>query len=103
MIKTMTKKPFGEETFYFISQLSLPTEGSQGREPEAETEAKAEKQYLLIHSVACFSNKMEAHLQQLALLTVGWALPHQPLHRKMPHGPVCLDESNSSAEVPPPR
>lgn len=49
MIKTMTKKPLREEMFYFILQLSPPTEGSQGREPEAETEAEAEKQYFLIY------------------------------------------------------
>lgn len=38
-------------------QLSPPTEGSQGREPEAETEAEAEKQSFLIYPGLVFCIK----------------------------------------------
>jgi hypothetical protein len=104
MIRTMTKKPLGEEVLFHLTAYSLPTKGSQGRNPQAETEAETtEKHCLQIRSMACFSSKLKDHLQQLVLLTVGWVLPHQSLSKNMPHGPGCFDESNSSAEVPPPR
>ena len=86
-----------EEGAHFISLFQSISEGRQGRDLEAETEAEAMATVLLSKSCsACFLIQPRITCPGVVPPTVSWTLPHQPLTKKI-HYRLATGQSNGTA------